>query len=219
MFFDVLEANNIPQPKILALSKEYEIEFDNHIHVIEDESSLQEIILDLINESKFKAIFIKPDEGYGGFNSYKVDLDNATEISKKICDSMNNYKYIFQEVIKQHSAIDNIYDKCVNSLRIHTYKDPKTDQIEITSALMRFGSGGSVVDNISSGGMFVPIDLSEWKLVGKGRTFLKSGGYFYERHPDSNIKFNGYKLPYKDEIYDIVKKVSREFDNEMIGGI
>ena len=217
LFADVLKLNDIPQSEILAINNGYEFIFNDVSQILNNSKDLEYVMKKLIDQSKFASVFVKPDDGYGGFNNYKVDLSNVGELVNKLFPLMNNINFIFQEVIQQHDIINNIYDKSVNSLRIHSYKNPETGLIEIPSALMRFGIGGSIVDNISSGGIFVALDVDAWELTGKGRSFLRSGGHFYDRHPDSNVLFDGYKLPYKDEILAIVKKAAKIFQNEVIG--
>lgn len=60
--------------------------------------------------------------------------------------------FVFQENIVQNERINKIYDKSINTIRIHTYFHEEENKVEIISALMRFGFGGSIVDNGCSGG-------------------------------------------------------------------
>ena len=92
------------------------------------------------------------------------------------------------------------------------------DKVEIVSALMRFGFGGSIVDNGCSGGFFVSVDTEKWKLCGKGRTYLAAGAKTFVNHPDSDVKLDGYQLPFADEIVRYVTVGAKLFpDNKLIG--
>jgi hypothetical protein len=130
---------------------------------------------------------------------------------------MNDVDFIFQETVIQHDEINKIYSKSINTIRVHTLYNKKTNEVEIISALMRFGHGGSVVDNGSSGGFFIPVNIDKWELEGYGRTYLKSGGNTFFVHPDTNQKLDGFRIPFSNEIKELVIKGAKLFPNEFIG--
>lgn len=102
--------------------------------------------------------------------------------------------YTHTEAIDQHPAIDDIYDKSVNTLRILTFIENET--IDIVSCFIRIGAGGSVVDNGSSGGLFVGIEQDTGMLKRTGYRDMKFGGGEFDRHPDTGFKFEGFKVPF-----------------------
>ena len=72
---------------------------------------------------------------------------------------------------------------------------------KILFAAMRFGNGKANVDNFHQGGMGVLVDIEKGTLVGKA--FNKNLEYF-ERHPYSNVLFDGFKIPNWDKVKKLV---------------
>lgn len=82
---------------------------------------------------------------------------------------------------------------------------------------MRFGRTGSLVDNASSGGFFIPVDMEEGCFKEYEFQFLElSNNYIYE-HPDTNIKLNGYKIPCFQESKELVKKAAKDLGDKIVG--
>lgn len=81
---------------------------------------------------------------------------------------------------------------------------------EILFAAMRFGNGEASVDNFHQGGMGVLVDIETGKLVGKA--FNKNLDYF-EKHPKSNIKFDGFQIPNWDKVKKLVLDAALESEH------
>lgn len=213
--FDQIALNNdIRIPKILATNNQKKINFNNESIEVNSIEEFKSIIYKMLNNSSDDSVFVKPFDGLGGANSFKVTKNSQKEITG-IYSLLDTIEFIFQEMVVQDERINKIYSQSINTMRIHVYKN--NSEIKITSAMMRFGRNGSSVDNVSQGGFFVPLDLKEWKLSGIGKTFLKHGGYTYKKHPDTGIKLDGYQLPYKKEVFDLVLNASKHFDTKFIG--
>jgi hypothetical protein len=76
------------------------------------------------------------------------------------------------------------------------------------TSFLRIGANGRSTDNISSGGVAVIIENGKLNKWG----FQKSGiGTKIDKHPNSNITFKNYEIPYWDEIQDTVKNAHRMF--------
>src|SRR5699024_513931 len=136
----------------------------------------------------------------------------------KLFDLMSTNNFVFQETIVQHNSITKIYPNSINSIRVYSYRNKDTNNIEIVSALMRFGFNGSVVDNGSSGNMFVSIDTdNNSELSAPADTCVENGGTSYAKHPDTKVTFNGIELPYQKETIETIKKAANLFTNEYIG--
>lgn len=53
--------------------------------------------------------------------------------------------FIYQETLNQHQNINKIYSQSINTIRVHSYFNEERDEVELISALMRFGRDGAVV--------------------------------------------------------------------------
>lgn len=150
-------------------------------------------------------VFCKPIKGMQGQNCYKLrtNSDNYMIEDEKFQSIINN-DYVYQEVIKQHGKINEIYENAVNPLRIITYLDD--NNLHYISSFMTFGMGKKDVSNNSSGGIFIPVDLSKGKLKGKAIQYLEYDGLQCTTHPDSGVKFDGFKIPFFEESLEMIEK-------------
>ena len=202
LFDNVLSNVGIRIPQLLG----YKI--DSHIHLkvhnrsysIRDENKLIEVFEVLLAD--YKEIFAKPVNSYGGKNCFLITDKNIQSIAEKV---MKVPDMIFQEKLVQHPDINRIYSHSINTLRFDSYIDDDGDAM-ILNSLIRFGANNSVVDNASSGGFFVNVDLESGRLFKKGMQFLIHGEQIYEKHPDSNVVFGGELIPFFDEAKELVLK-------------
>lgn len=217
-FGKILSKNDIHTPKILAYNKNRTLFLRNIKLDIDSIEELVSVVNSLINESSTKSIFIKPVDGIGGANSFKFTLEQTISSKmKKLFNLLDKQSFIFQETIEQDEEVNKIYSKSINTVRVHTFYDSTSNRVEILSALMRFGSHGSEVDNGSSGGFFIPVEMKTWSTKGLGLSYLKSGGKAYSAHPDSNVKLDNWSIPYGKQIEDEVIKAAKLFNKEFIG--
>ena len=122
-----------------------------------------------------------------------------------------------QETLIQHPEVDCINPYSINTVRIDTYIKENGD-VEILSALMRFGRKGSIVDNASSsGGFFIGLDLESGKLADYGMQFLNLGNKYIYEHPDTKIKLQGHHIPYIEETKKLVIKAAKCLGDRLVG--
>lgn len=149
---------------------------------------------------KHDEFMIKPYDGLGGHKVdklYSKDIKDVEEFYKKIKDE----RLFLEEYVVQHSKVNEICSSSCNTLRIMTFG--YNGKSEIMFACMRFGNGEASVDNFHQGGMTALVDIETGKLVGKA--FNKKLEYF-ERHPKSGIKFDGFEIPN----WEYIKKMCLE---------
>ncbi|MBB3667601.1 hypothetical protein FHX47_001220 [Garicola koreensis] len=77
-------------------------------------------------------------------------------------------------------------------------------------ATWRVGTGHSIVDNATSGGFYVGIDIDSGKLLGGARNNRREK---YERHPFTGFEFTGYTLPGFDSVLAVSKEAHRMVGN------
>lgn len=143
---------------------------------------------------------IKPYDGLGGKGVEKVyskDIKNIDEYY----EYLKNNRLFLEEYIKQNKEVSKICSQSVNTIRIMTFLC--NGKSKIIFAAMRFGNGINSVDNFHKGGMGVLVDYEKGILVGDA--YDKDLNKF-TNHPESNIKFDGFKIPN----FDIVKKIVLE---------
>lgn len=155
------------------------------------------------------AYFCKPFDGQcgGGVFRLVVDGDKAiidgeehplSEAKSFLMDHFSQRPYVIQTLVVQHLEISRIYDKSVNTLRILTVMDKNTGKPVSVAGEVRFGAHGSVVDNLSAGGVAVGIDLKTGQLSEYG--ICKYGDAKRTPcHPDTMISFSEVRFPFVQE--------------------
>lgn len=171
--------------------------------------------LDLTNATfdDFEAFFqrhgqmiAKPEAGLWGRDVEKVDPEEEGSVVALYNRLKTGGQTLIEEVLEQHVAVDALYPDAVNTVRMVTMTDDKGSP-HLLYAAMRLGRSGSVIDNFHSGGLIVPIDLKKGHLVGVA---ANQQGEFFESHPDTGIRFDGYFLPYWKELLALTSKVTKK---------
>ncbi|MDQ4139020.1 MAG: hypothetical protein M3142_00715, partial [Bacteroidota bacterium] len=164
------------------------------------------------------SIFIKPSDGIGGGGVYKIHKGSFSDTNniKKLFADLQKNNYIIQEAVIQHEIMNRLNPSSLNSIRIHTYRKPN-GEIGIASALSRMGYGGSHVDNITAGGIFVSVDIDKGCLEKYGYNFIARGGGSYTIHPDTKTVFAGFQLPFFSQSQALVCQAASYFENKVIG--
>lgn len=128
---------------------------------------------------------------------------------EEIKRAVSGGRYILQNVVEQHKLINKINPSCINTIRIITIRG-KSGAINVFAASLRLGvKADSYVDNRASGGMAVGI-TEDGKLKKYGFQHVEFGGKS-EKHPVTGIVFEGYQLPYWEEVVALVKKAHKCF--------
>ena len=151
-------------------------------------------------------LFCKPldgEEGKGIFIVVEKDgvlyCDGITTNEEKIMSKLTEKRYIVQTFIEQHKSMSQLHPESINTIRLVTVKGLKDGKIHVLPSILRIGTGDSVVDNTSQGGIAVGIDLDTG--------FLKKFGFYKPQyglkadvHPDSNVRFETFQIPYFEEV-------------------
>ena len=198
------------------------IENDGHYSYLMD--SPKEIIHDenyLYNLLKEKRVLaLKPSNGGGGFGFVKLELlDDSlfwnskpiskTEFSENIL-SLNGY--IVTEYLQQHKEFDCICNQSACTLRIIVVKNLNNrydgGQLDIVASYARFGTEVSQgACNMHAGAVAIAYD-SETGMYGdfffRYRGFAEGNQTRFAEHPDSKVSLKGKKLPYYNEVKDVV---------------
>lgn len=128
---------------------------------------------------------------------------------EEIEKAVSGGRYILQDVVEQHELVNKLNPSCINTIRIITIRG-KSGDINVFAASMRLGvRADSFVDNRAAGGMAVGI-TEDGKLKKYGFQHVEFGGKS-EKHPVTGTVFEGYQLPYWNEVVELVKKAHRCF--------
>lgn len=147
----------------------------------------------------------------GGANILKLSkrqLYEDPQTVNEIYASVIKSEFIFQEVVRQHPELNKLNSSCLNTLRMDTFTD-RNGNIEIISSFIRMSISNSYIDNISSGGCFVSVDLETGKLKKYGYSmFVTYGPEVHTYHPVTNVVFENFTIPMFNEAKELVLKTA-----------
>jgi hypothetical protein len=187
--------------------------YEGHdLQQINDARQFEQFLTRMINSLGNKSIYIKKNiESFGGRGIFKInsgDLPMKSDKFREIFNDIIGSGYIFQETMVQHAKLDSLNPSCVNSIRIDTFLR-KDGTAEVISAFLRYGVFNAIVDNTSSGGAQVGIDLTSGRLDKYGYATITDGeGKIYEAHPDTKYVFEGFTVPFFEEALVLVRKAA-----------
>lgn len=163
-------------------------------------------------------LFVKPIDAKKGEGIYAIDIfDNRIIVNGEekdmnrvlslVYDLSNKYELVFQDKIVQHPVLSNLHENSVNTLRIVTINhlhSSNSDDVVFVGSELRVGTGGRHTDNISAGG--IKIGVKDDGGLYKFGFYRKPYGTKTTFHPDTNVVFEDYKLPFYHESISLCKE-------------
>jgi len=219
LIFHVMNKNNSNVKPIVAITKNNSLyknnkEFDEIIV----EKDLRNFLLNFEN-----GLIIKPVTGGGGGHISKIHLVNNEIVFQGDCTTKKDFiekvikgkrEFLLTEIIKQDGLCSEIYPHTLNTLRILTFIDPKSNKPFISRAVQRFGTKESnVVDNWTAGGISVAVDINDGTM-GMGASYPKKNDLkvkWYKAHPDTKKTFYGCKIPHWELIKNLTLELSSSY--------
>ncbi len=149
---------------------------------------------------------LKPSGNYGGNGISWIECDHNTDI-RALFDKLvyEHKKFICEEAVIAADYMKKLYPNSINTVRVLTYYN-EPDEPVVLCALQRVGQNRSVVDNYSSGGIIASIDLDSGIINSGG---VDKNHYHYTSHPDTGVKFEGFKIENWNELLSLVKQTAK----------
>lgn len=204
---------NIPQPEILMYNHRKMFVFGKDCFEINNTSDFKEQLKRLFEmHYGIDSIFIKRTYGsYGGKQVFKLTKDQLTGngvFLENLYSEVITTGFLFQKTVSQHPELNKISSSSLNTIRIDTFID-KDGKAEIMSAYLRMSTNNKHVDNISSGGCQVGIWLDSGKMKKVGYSNIRTvGTKVYTEHPITGVIFEGFQIPYFNEVKELVIKTA-----------
>ena len=203
-----------------------------------DDNTIQAQLLQLMIKNELENIVLKPRSGHFGEH---IKIISRKELNTSVeMEPLNQGEYIVEEHLKQHSKFDAINPHSVNTIRVITIYCPG-GKVEILGAMFRTSSNRAAIDNFSSGGIAIGINLITGKLKREGyANFLYSQkalqkiqlpnsfaveqnlenlkkdnlllhGRILLKHPVTKKKFSDCQIPYWNDILNITMEAQKIF--------
>ena len=146
-------------------------------------------------------------EASGGFNFCKVisgerePLIVVNEVEYELHDFeklIENGLWILQKALVAHSDLVSMAGVALHTTRIVTVRTPKG--VRVVSGFQAFTTGGAKSDSWANGSIYVGIDTTTRCLQRDGfYSPWHKNGAIVTTHPDTNIEFEGFRIPFYDE--------------------
>ena len=159
-----------------------------------------------------KEFVIKPINGLGGTDVKKMNISEVDNVE-------NFYNYIkennmfLEELIVQNKEWGKISPKSINTIRVMTSN--VNGHVDIFCMIARIGNSINLQDNFHQGGSGVLVDSEKGVLIGSA---INKDMEEFEYHPVSKIKFDGYKIPFFEEIKELCIKAALKFPKTIVIG-
>ena len=159
-------------------------------------------------------VVLKTSTGGGGRNVKIFEVQEYTpqgirQLAKEL------HFDILEEFVYQHENLQRLAPNSLNTIRFITQLTEK-GTVEIIGASLRMGIYKNT-DNLSSGGIAAKINITNGKIESQGVSFDITVPD-YELHPISNMKIEGFQIPYWNEVRELcIRAASKYQDNKSIG--
>ena len=181
--------------------------------------SMRQFLEPILLMSGNGSLFIKPIRDSSGKRTRKIHAPTH-KLSLKEAEDIQGVlladSFLIQAEVMQHQELSKLNHTSLNTIRMDTFK-AGGGASEILSAVLRVGLAGKHIDNASSGGIFVGIDILNGTLKPHGYTLLSRGGSIYSIHPDSKIPFGGFRLPFFDEVKRLALDAANLIPKAIVG--
>ena len=161
-------------------------------------------------------LFLKPIDSFKGLHTYSLEkkdgdyyLNDKKASMEEIERQLNSSgkSLMVQPKLLQHPEMNRIYGNSINTIRIVTILH--NEEPKVVGMFLRLGGHGSIVDNMSAGGLGVGIN-EDGTLMKYGFLHNKYGTKT-DRHPDTGVVFSTFKIPFFEESIELVKNAQKKF--------
>jgi hypothetical protein len=213
-FENFLSRYNVPVIKSFAHNDNHLFFIGNEIKLINTIDKFRHLFIELKANNLWKENFMivkKKEDSYGGRNIYKISINDVSE-NKAIIESLYadivESGYLYQDNIVQHPELNRVNPHSVNTIRIDTFTN-KQGTTGILNAALRFSCNTSFIDNVSSGGMFVGMDLNTGTLRAEAFSDFDIGsGEILLSHPLTGLVFKDFKIPFYNQAVQMVTRAA-----------
>lgn len=212
IFYTICQGLKINQPETILYTKD-NLYLDDNQNIITTQQAFA-----IIQKTNADKIFIKPRFGVGGtgihiFNRAKnnafINKQDNSIIDLEYINKIAQQDYIIQTGLRQHPIMNKIYPQSINTFRIVTEYINNSD-IKILFVLLRMGHHGMEIDNATSGGLYTKVTPDNGELY---KYALSNNQDKFLFHPYTNFKFEGFRLPFWDEIIKFTKNIAFKFSD------
>lgn len=195
LFYKYMKVNKLAVPEVFAVERDGVV-FDTFFSKYE------------VNELRKECDYFVKDVS-GECASFVKHIKNYDHL-KSFSSQMNSGSFLFQRKIIQHPEMERLNPNAVNTIRIVSVND--CGKIKLFASILRVGTKISgCADNTSAGGIALGIE-DDGKLFKFGLLKPKYGTRC-EKHPDTGVVFEDFKIPYYEDAVKLVCHAHKFYSN------
>lgn len=146
----------------------------------------------------------KPIEGWRGQGIRRISQVKESTDVRGMYDEFVADNILLEERIHACKEIEEFHPNSLNTIRVVTISNP--NKCVVFGAILRMGTGVSIIDNTHNGGVFASIDVNTGIIETDG---LDSSGNTYVVHPDSKKIIKGFNIPYWDQVVETCTQATK----------
>lgn len=143
---------------------------------------------------KHPEFMVKPRDGACGKGVEKLRLSDFSDIKELKEKCVKNNQPLAEEIILQHKKMNELFARCVNTVRMVTIT--RGGKVHIVFCSIRIGAGDTIVDNLNSGGMAALVDEKTGIIITDA---ADKNGNVFKNHPDTQTPICGFEIPFFKE--------------------
>lgn len=156
--------------------------------------------------SKHKEFMVKTIDQSGGRGISRITAE-GTDINECFQKLLAGGPCVVEQCIEQAHELAQFHPQSVNTLRIATFNN--AGHIKILFSLFRTGIGDSIIDNVTSGGIYALVNPETGKI--QSDAYVENGGIYQTAHPDTGCVFKGFQIPCWSDLLHTVLEVTQAF--------
>lgn len=148
-------------------------------------------------------MIVKPRDGACGKGVEKLNISDFESYTAFREHCLKNEQTVAEEIIVQHEKLNEMFDRCVNTVRMVTIT--RNGRVNMVFCSIRIGAGDTIVDNLNSGGMAALVDDRTGVITTDA---ADKNGVVYKDHPDTQTGICGFEIPYFKEGRELVERAA-----------
>jgi hypothetical protein len=214
LFFSLFYGRyGISLPRLIAFNNKNFFTVGEKTTVIKNVGDFKDVMMELFRQNpSCNTFFIKKTyASSGGKNIYILsagDLVSDDHSIGGIYSDIVSSAFVFHERVRQHAEMNRLNPASLNTIRFDTFTD-KEGNTEIISGILKMSTTNVPVDNLSTGGCGVGVDLDAGRLRKTGFGKMKLyGARVLTEHPVTRVRFEGFSIPYLKEAIEMVVRAA-----------
>jgi hypothetical protein len=222
LFYERCLMHRIPTPPVLGVLPVKALKIPAGIPAIKTEEQLRELLLEQNNTR----LLLKTVDGSYGAGLLSILVQNGQifdhhgtpltvhDVFKYCHDYQRNF--LIQPHLTPHPDVTSLMPGlALGTFRLVTLLQRQSQTVTIPYAFVRVPLRVNIIDNFvhgETGNMVCQIDVEHGTLMeGWGKPQVEPGMHRIERHPDTQVVFRGFRVPYWQEILSLVRRATTIF--------